>query len=347
MVERNIRIYKEALSSKRILVIKMSALGDVVLAIPSLKALREKFPRAHISVLVGLQCRQVLQRCPYINEIITYDNREKRNLSEMFRLLRRLQRGNFDIVIDLQNNRRSHIFGFLSFAPQRYGYDNKKFSFLLSYKVKEKKISLPPLKHQLGTLNMLGIKTVTPQLELWPSSFDFDWAETFLENQWLAKGQKLVGINVSASARWLTKSWSLEKFAQLANLLAAEHIRVVITGTPADRKIAQRLRQISGAKPIDACGKTSLMQFACLLKHCRVFLTSDSAPMHIAAAMKVPFVALFGPTDPQRHLPPAKDIIVIKKLLECSPCYQRRCRKITCMKRISVEEVYQAIKQFL
>ncbi len=347
MVERNIHVYEEALNSKRILVIKMTALGDVVLSVPALRALREKFPRAYISVLVSLQSRPILQRCPYINEVITYDNRDRRSMNEMIRLARRLQRGNFDIVVDLQNNRRSHILNALSFAPQRYGYDNKKFSFLLNYRVKEKKIPLSPVEHQFGSLSMLGIKSSIHQLELWPSSFDFDWAESFLQNQWLAGGQRLVGINISAGARWLTKRWSLEKFAQLADLLAREHIRVVITGTKLDRKMALRFRQLSKAKPIDACGKTSIMQFACLLKHCRVFITPDSAPMHIAAAMKVPFVALFGPTDPQRHLPPTRDFIVIKKSLKCSPCYRRKCRNVICMKRITVEEVYQAIKQLL
>jgi ADP-heptose:LPS heptosyltransferase len=122
---------------------------------------------------------------------------------------------------------------------------------------------------------------------------------------------------------------------------------VVITGVSADRKIAQRLCQRSKAKLINACGKTSIMQFACLLKHCCVFLTVDSAPMHIAAAMRVPFVALFGPTLPQRHLPPARNFIVIKKTVKCSPCYRRKCSKVICMKRITVEEVHQAIKKLL
>lgn len=347
MVERNIRVYEEAMNLKRILLIKMTALGDVVLAVPALRALREKFPRAYISVLVSLQSRPILQRCPYINELITYDHRDRKSIARMMRLARRLQRGNFDIVIDLQNNRRSHALSFLSFAPQRYGYDNKKFSFFLNYKVKERKTPLSPVEHQLGTLNMLGVKSSAPQLELWPSSFDFDWAKRFLENQWLAAGQKLVGMNISVSARWLTKRWSIEKFAQLANLLAKDYIRVVITGVSTDREIVQKLRQRTQAKPIDACGKTTIMQFACLLKHCQVFITPDSAPMHIAAAMKVPFVALFGPTEPRRHLPPAKDFIVIRKPLKCSPCYRRKCNGVSCMKRITVEEVYQAVKKLL
>lgn len=347
MVEKNISLYEEAINLKRILVIKMTALGDVVLSVPSLKALREKFPDAHISVLVGLRSRPILQRCPYIDELITYEDRDKGSTAKIFWLARRLQRSNFDIVIDLQNNRYSHILSFLSFAPQRYGYDNKKFSFFLNYKVKEKKASLSPVEHQLVTLKMLGIISSVPQLELWPSSFDIDWANNFFREQWLAAGQKLVGINISASARWLTKRWSLEKFVQLANLLAKEHIRVVITGTKADKKMAQRLCLRSLAKPIDACGKTSIMQFASLIKHCHVFLTPDSAPMHIAAAMKVPFIALFGPTSPQRHLPPGQDFIVIRKPLKCSPCYQRKCSNIVCMKKITVEEVYQAIKKLL
>jgi heptosyltransferase-1 len=130
--------------------------------------------------------------------------------------------------------------------------------------------------------------------------------------------------------------------------MGAKDIRVVITGTEKDILVANALLGSSRqAKIINACAKTSVNQLACLIKRCSVYISADSSPLHIAAAMGTPFVALFGPTDSRRHLPPAKDFIVLKKDLSCSPCYKTKCRRKSCLEAITPEEVLGAVNALL
>ena len=365
MAERTIDVYKEALSNFKILLIKISSVGDVILSTAAIKAVREKFgPHYKISLLVGEAAKDVLLRCPYIDELLVCDfkNRDK-GIRGFLGLARILRKKNFDITLDLQNNRRSHLLSFLSLAPDRYGYANKKCSLLLNHRIKDSKAPQEPLMHQFKILNMLGIELKEASLELWPSEEDQREMDEFLGSQWLSRETKLmalamreakplpyrlIGINISASLRWRTKNWPLDYTAKLCDDLSLRQLRVVITGTEKDLPQANLLiNNVKAVKPINACGKTTVNQLACLIKKCSVYISPDSAPLHIAAAVKTPFVALFGPTDPKRHLPPAKKFIVIKKDLTCSPCYKSKCKNKECMELIMPQEVLEAVEQLL
>lgn len=346
MAKRTIRVYKEVQATLRILAIKLSALGDVILAVPSLRALRESFPTAHIAVLVAAPFRSILDNCPYINRVIetSLKNRGYKDIRQTSSLLRRL---NFDIILDLQNNRRSHLLAYLSASNRRYGYDNGKFSFLLNRKIKDTKTALSPIEHQGRCLKLLGIEPGREDLELWPKENDEIWAEDFLKKHKKNKTSSLIGINLGASSAWFSKRWAVENFAALIDNLQDAGFEVVVTGKGEDKELVKRLRQLAKTNFIDAVNLTQTLQLACLIKHCNVYVTSDSAPLHLAYAMKTPVVALFGPTDPRRHAIASAKQIIIKKSLACSPCYKRRCRDHTCMKEISVEEVFEAIKELL
>jgi ADP-heptose:LPS heptosyltransferase len=178
-----------------------------------------------------------------------------------------------------------------------------------------------------------------------------DEAERFFADNWVKGGQELVGINIRASSRWYTKNWPPSYIAGLCDRLAKEfNIRVVLTGASQDSEIAGYITKLTKSKPIVAVGKTSLMALAALIKHFKIYLTPDSAPMHIASAMGTPFIALFGPTDPRRHVASSKDCIVICKSDEvaCSPCYSPTCLKnFKCMKKITVDEVLDAMRPYL
>ncbi|MFA6142941.1 MAG: glycosyltransferase [Candidatus Omnitrophota bacterium] len=352
MMESTLSVYQEALEIQNILVIKIGAIGDVILSIPSLRAIREKYPRANIKVLVGIQSREILDGCPYINDLVVCDLKKRhKSLRGLWRLGIGLRRSVFDIVIDLQNSRSSHILAVLSLAVLRYGYSNKKLSFLLNKTVKDDAPYLDPIDHQARTLALSGIKIVDKKLQLWPSESDEEAAQRFLADNWVKPEQMLAGINIRASERWITKNWSSESIAQLCDLLAKElNVRVVLTGTNSDSDFASRIVGMTRSKPIVAVGRTSLMELACLIRRFKVFLTPDSAPMHIASAVGANVVALFGPTDPARHLVPSRNCVVICKKgeLKCVPCYSPTCMKnFLCMKKITVEEVFNAMKGFL
>jgi heptosyltransferase-1/heptosyltransferase-2 len=350
MTAQTLDVYQEALSNFRALVIKLSSLGDVILSSAALRSIREKFPKGwRISALVGEESRDVLLGCPYIDELIVCDLKNKdRGLKGLLKTGSALRKRNFDLVVDLQNNRKSHILSYLTLAPDRYGYRNKKFGFLLNHSIQDDCIALEPVKHQFRVLGMLGIELKDPRLELWPSQDDADYVKELFASEWLSTQQKIIGINLSASRRWQTKAWPMGHIIKLCEELGRRDLRVVLTGTGQDVTAAQDLTQkVKGTKLINACGKTTINQLACLIRECSAYVSSDSAPLHVAAAAGVPFVALFGPTDPSRHLFPAKNFILLKKGLKCGPCYKPKCKNKRCMELISPQEVLEAIDRLL
>jgi lipopolysaccharide heptosyltransferase II len=374
MVKNTLDVYKDALENFKILIIKFSSLGDIILSTAAIRAIREKFsqncpecgdsPQRHlgmpkkdytsncmrqeISFLVGEESKDILLRCPYIDELLVCDFKNKdKGMRGFLKLANILRKKNFDTVIDLQNNRKSHILASLTLAFNRYGY-NRKFGLLLNHSIKDDGLPIEPVIHQFRILKMLGIDLKEPRLELWPSMEDERYVDEFLNSQWLSVNQRIVGINMSASQRWVTKSWPLNHTARLCEELGRRDIRILITGTEKELTLADTLmNMVKNTKLINACGKTTVNQLACLIKRCNVYISADSAPLHIAAASGVPFIALFGPTDPRRHLPPAKEYVVIKKDLPCRPCYKPKCKTKKCMKSIKPEEVLEAIDKLL
>ena len=341
MAKETLKVYEEALNGLNILVIKMSSIGDCVLSMPSLRAIRSKFKDAGIKVLVDLPSRDVFNNCPYINDRIVCDLKAKyKGTGGIWALGRYLQKECFDIVVDLQNNKTSHLLEFLSLAALRYGYDNKKWSFLLNNKVEDDRVQVDPVEHQARTLRLLGITEIDKTLELFPSVDDERWAKGFLGENWVKPGQMIMGINLRASAKWLTKNWPLANIAQLCDRLAARNIRTVITGSKEDTEAARRLLKMTRSKAISAVGRTSILELAALMRHFRCFVSPDSASMHIAMASGIPVVGLFGPTDPSRHFVPSVNSVYIRKEISCGPCYSPHCLKnFKCMKKITVDEV--------
>ncbi|MBU4346014.1 MAG: lipopolysaccharide heptosyltransferase II [Candidatus Omnitrophica bacterium] len=350
MVENTLNVYRQALENFKILIIKFSSLGDIILSTPAIKAIRDKFPPNYkISFLTSQECKEALLTCPYIDELLVSDFKNKdKGIKGLMQWGRILREKNFDMVVDLQNNRKSHILCALSLALTRYGYGNNKLGLLLNHRVKDEKPAIGPVTHQFRILQMLGINLENPNLELWPTPEDENYIEQFLSSEWISSTQRLVGINISASPKWTTKNWPLRQLTKLCQELSHRDIRFVITGTGRDLNSASALmNMLRSTKFINACGKTTVNQLACLIKRCSVYISPDSAPLHIACAVGTPFIALFGPTDPRRHLPPAKDCIVIKKDLACSPCYKSKCKTRTCMELISSEEVLEAVDKLL
>ncbi|MDD5730458.1 MAG: lipopolysaccharide heptosyltransferase II [Candidatus Omnitrophica bacterium] len=350
MVRNTVQLYEEAINSKKILVIKFSSLGDIILSTAAIKAIREKYPHGNkISFLVGTGSKDVLLGCPYIDELLVCDlkNNDK-GLRGLLKMADKLRKNNFDIVIDLQNNRKSHLLSRLTLALDRYGYDNKKFGFLLNHRIRDDKAPIDPVAHQFRILSMLGMELKEPHLELWPTQEDTRYIQDMLDAEWVSPHHKIIGINISASPRWITKIWPTQHMVRLCEEIGRRDIRVILTGSQNDCARADKLAQsVKNVKLINACAKTTVNQLACLIKRCQVYVSVDSAPLHVAAAMDTPFVAIFGPTDPRRHLPPAKKFVVIRKELSCSPCYKSKCRKQKCMELIKPEEVLAAIDSLL
>lgn len=351
MAQRTLAVYEELLESQRILVIKLSSIGDVVLVTASLKALRQKFPKAYITCLVGKPSKDVLKNCPYVDETMTYDYEDRdKGRYRFFKLALRLKSEHYDKVIDFQNNLKSHILSAMSMARETYGYNNGKAGFLLTHKIKNTNTHLPPVEHQFQVLKMLGINYSSKvRLELWPGAKEKKDVNALFEGEWLANSKRIVGINMAASDQWPTKNWPIEHIAKLCDMLTAKNVRVLITGMLKDRPRLMELMRLTKTKPADLVGKTNVLQLAEVIRKCQAYITPDSAPLHVAAAVHTPIIAFFGPTDPARHLPPAKHLTVIAKPLTCAPCYGRQCKILThaCMQDIAPEEVADKVFEVL
>jgi len=348
MYKKTIKVYNEALSLYRILIIKWSALGDIILSLQALKAIRAKFPKAKITLITSRQAREFLSRYNYIDEFIIYNNNKgAESIADILSISSELRRSSVDLVSDLQNNKKSHIISFLSLAPRRIGYRSRKLDFLLTEAVAGSKEAMPPVEHQFKMLKPLGINTIPEPDPFIVTDEEQEYADKLLQNAWIAKKERLVGINCGASQKWKSKAWPAEKIAKFCDLLAGKKIRVVITGTSDDAQEARKILMLARSKPIDITGKTSIMELAAVIKRCSVFVTSDSAPLHVAALSGTPFVALFGPTDPKRHLQPSGRYRIIYRKLRCSPCYRADCKHRDCMNKIRPEEISAAVTELL
>ncbi|MCA9398391.1 MAG: GT4 family glycosyltransferase PelF [Candidatus Omnitrophica bacterium] len=351
MAEQTLQVYEDLRNDLNILVIKISSIGDVILVVPSLKAIRKKFPKAHLYVLVGEEGRKILHNCPYVDGLIVYDHKNKdKKWWNFLRLVNKLRRHKFDKILDFQNSRKSHWLCFLSLPQESYGFDNKKWSFLLSNPVKNYKNDIPPVRHQFQILEQIGIKyDKKVHLELWPKAQDADYASGLLDSEWLGNAKQIVGINLSASEKWETKNWPKDYIVRLCDMLGAKNIRVLLTGMEKDKEAAVYVKKHAKSRPSAFIGKTDILQLAALIKRCSVYVTPDSAPLHIAASMRVPVVTFFGPTSSVRHLPPGDSIVVMERVMDCAPCYSPKCRIGThaCMKEISPEDVFQEIYRLI
>lgn len=345
MVERTLAVYDECLTRPNILIWKLSALGDVILSTPSLRAIRRRFPTGRLALVVGRSAYPVVARCPYLDEIlIDHPRRLGWDPWRLLRLRRRLRGGAFDLSIDLQNSRTTHLMAWWAGIPVRLGY-RRKFGWLLNRGVRLPRVVLTPIAHQHHLLRQAGIAPDGEALELWPAPQDEERARQLLELSGAPERRLLVGLHPGGSGRWRTKRWDLDRWARVCDALTQRDVRVVVTGGPDERRLGEELLRLTRTPPLVVIGETSLAELACLIKQCDVFLAHDSSSLHVAAAVGTLTVALFGPTDPRRHLAPTFTGQVIKKDVFCSPCYSPRCRTIThaCMKRIGVEEVLSAI----
>ncbi|MDD5195771.1 MAG: glycosyltransferase [Candidatus Omnitrophica bacterium] len=339
-LKRTAQIYEKTIALTRILVIKLSSLGDLILSLPSFKALRERFPDGKISVLTSKKYAPLLYGCPYVDEVITLDDDYKK-FKTILRISKDLRRKSFDYIIDLQNSRVSHIMSFLSFPRHSFGY-SLRLGKLLTRKIPYLR-SDDPLTSQERLLKLLGITFAEKKLVFWPQKPSAELN--------LPEGH-LIGINVSASARWVSKNWPTNNISTLIELINKNFpsYKIVLFGDESSRERAARIESMLYPKPINLAGKLTLRDLPQAVSKLKAFVTPDTATLHLAQSLKVPTIALFGPTDPSRHTIPAKNLYIVHKKLVCSSCYDPECKlreKNLCMEKIVPQEVFAIIKEII
>jgi lipopolysaccharide heptosyltransferase I len=315
----------------RILIVKPSSLGDVVHALPTVNLIRRRFPQAHISWLINNTLASLLSRSPIIDELILFERHRFGSLTQLpqfGKFLGTLGRRQFDVALDLQGLLRSGVMTWATRAGRRIGLSDAREGAGCFY---TEIVSVPrahAVDRYLLAARHLGCDTT-------PVEFPLGVSESVAREGLIA---------VSPSARWATKLWGGDKFAELIRCLPRE--RVVLTGSAAERELANQIAQ--GCRNL--AGQTDLFQLAELYRRCCVVITNDSGPMHLAAAVGTPVVAIFGPTDPALTGPYGSQHVVLRAGIACSPCFKDYCAnrvQMECMKLVSVEPVLEAAKKFL
>lgn len=337
---------------KKILVRGVNWIGDAVMTMPAISALKKALPETKISILAKPWVSSLFENNPDIDEIILYEDKHKSFLGK-FRLAGLLKRKGFCSSLLFQNAFDAALITFLAGIPQRIGYSRDLRKFLLTHPISfdDEDRKMHHIDYYLNLLKKSGINADYSLPYIYLKTDERLCARKLLNKL----QQPVIGINPGA-AYGSAKRWGSEKFAEVVQKIINElHGNVVIFGSASETKIADEIMSdplLSGlnSKIISMAGKTNLRQLSALISECGAFLTNDSGPMHISYAVRTPLVAIFGSTDPVLTGPPEHvKNIVIKKNIECSPCFKRTCSKpnILCMDEIKPDEVFQAIKTIL
>lgn len=321
-----------------ILIMKFGALGDIILSTPSISAIREQFPSSKITILVGEEHSFLLSSNPSVYNTIELPKAFLKNWSfrEFAKLIKRIQRESYDLVIDFQNNKKSHLLGFFSRIPVRLGY-HRKFGGLLTHSIDDDAKHLAPVEHQYYLLKELGIRCTEKRY--------LTLQENFSKKNHIQLPNPIVGINLTTSPRWKTKHWDSNNICMMVKKLLIRGYDVVLTGAEDYMHNLSSVSNIDTKRVVNLVGRTCLTQLISTIAQCCLYISPDSAPLHIAAALDIPIIGLFGPTDPKRHAPPYKVGAMMSTGMACSPCYKTQCRFKTnnCMKSLTPDLVLSEI----
>lgn len=336
---------------KTLLITRTDRIGDLVLSTPVFEALRKKFPNARIYALVLPATRDIVAGNPFIDEVLIYDKRGKhKSMLSSFFFAQSLRRLNIDCAIHLHPTNRVHLLSWTAGIPIRIGYDAKT-SYLLTHRI-------PSRKHEGGrheseyNFDLLKLLDI-PQPEIIQPLFTVDDVSEkqlagILEKHGLGQGEYIV-LSPSASCR--SKIWPAASFATLADRLwkkTGKHI--VLVGSEGDRDIISRVADAMQSPMINLAGALSLKLLAALFKKATLLISNDSGPAHVAAALDIPVVSLFGRNDsglaPSRWRPLGKKSRYLHKQVGCVRCLAHDCEKeYACLRSITPDEVYALIEK--
>ncbi len=335
-------------SVRSIVLINTTALGDTLFSTPAIRAIRGAFPKAKIIALVSPTAKEVLLYNPHLNGIIDHPGRV--NLPFFFRLpslLRKIRQEAFDVAVVLHGNDPDAVpLAYLSGATYRFGLAKSRLAFLLTHPFAFDIPDTHYIHMWLTHLKGLGISFKGEEMEIFLSREEEDAAERILVAQRLSPG-RIVGIHPFAN-KLRDKLWSFDRVVELGAAIVREGYTPLLFGGLSERKVAEEMAEQSEGRMISLAGRLTLRQTMALIKRCVLFISVDSGPLHVAQALGVPTVALFGPSDPKLTGPLLSPAVVVYNKWECSPCGWRPCPyQVACMDSIGVEDVVNAARSLL
>ncbi len=340
-----------------ILIVKLSAIGDVVHTLPSLKALRTLYPDAHITWIVEEASSDILYHHPDLDRVIVSyrkrwikDLKKFKNIKSTFAeirtIIKKIRDRRYDLVIDFHGLFKSALFVFLSGGKRKLGYDSMQElnGLFLTDKIYED-MQKHAVERYLDLIRYAGYDGPVLKASITIEPEDQRRVLTLLDKNHVDINEPFV--TVSPVALWDTKLWNNEKFAHLCDRISSElKVAIILTGNRKEGRLTQ-IESLMEYPVVNLGSSTTLRELAYLYSLSKLLITTDSGPMHIAAAVGTPTIALFGPTDPGRTGPYGNGHLIIRRNVPCSPCFLKSCNSMKCMNDISVEEVLKAVQNKL
>jgi 3-deoxy-D-manno-octulosonic-acid transferase/heptosyltransferase-1 len=344
----------------KILIVKLSAIGDVIHTLPALCALRRHWPAAQIDWVVEEAAADLVVGHPDLDRVMVSRRkawirdlkdrfRRKAAVAEIKRFIGELRHTRYDLILDFQALLKSALVVAAARGRRKVGFGPGLEHMEHSYHVLTERIRPPSMEVHALTRNLmmvqaLGVPVSAVDYRLPVTGADRTAVDRLLRSGGFDDTRPLMAIN--PVAQWPTKLWPENRFALLADELATRYdASVVFTGGGGDRRVVERIIGAMKQPALDLSGRTSLKQLAALYQRARLVVSTDTGPMHLAAAIGTPVVALFGPTAPWRTGPFGPGHQIVRAPAPCAPCFKRRCDIGGCMDRISVERVLAAVEK--
>ena len=352
---------------RRILVIRLDLIGDLVLSLTVVQALRRTYPDAEIDLLAVPASGKIAMHDADLHEVIGYDPNVWRRPKALFqfqhwreacRLLKRLRGRRYDLAVSVFGDWAA-ILAVLSGAPRRVGFGRESYFGFMTDSVAGRHWQPGDHKHEVDyclQLAQAAGATVTPEDRVPRLSVDpqaLQEVALLLRQEGVQENRPLIACHVSSN-NGQSKRWPIPYWATLLDRLIREQdVQVILTGAPVDLPLIEEIMGRMNERPINMAGKTSLPQLAALLQRANLMITGDSGPMHIAAAVATPLIAIHGPTDPAQSGPVSPKATILRSSIWCSPCYNARdtadCRFHTtqCMKDVTPSQVFAVVREKL
>ncbi len=337
-----------------ILIVKLSAIGDVIHTLPSLGALRRLYPYAHITWVVEEAAADLVVNHPYLDQVLISrrkswakdikDGKFQPAWREIRSFIKQLKSRRYDLVIDFHGLFKSAMIVFLSRGKRKLGYDSwqELSGLFLNEKIPED-MNKHAVDRYLDFPRHLGATIETPDFIL-PANPEAEARALRLLASHTLEKKKYIAVN--PVALWETKLWDNRKFAELADAIQ-ERLKIPVVFTGSNKESLDEITSQMKTKGIHLGGQTTLPELACIYQEARAVITTDSGPMHLAAALGTPVFALFGPTDPARTGPYGTGHTIIRADLPCSPCLLKKCATRQCMEDITPEQVFDEVKKMI
>jgi heptosyltransferase-2 len=320
-------------------------IGDVVMTFPAIAAVRETLPAARVTVLVKPWVADLVRMHPAVDEVLVYERPGRHEgAGGILRLARELKARRFDAAILLQNAIEAAIIARLAGIPVRAGYSTDARGLLLTHPVRLE-AGIKAVHQSLYYVEMLEALGFTPSrapLALTPTDAQRIAAEQHLVRFGIAGRRPIVGMAPGA-AYGPAKRWFADRFAAVADRLAERFsCPVLLFGSQGDRPSTEAVRSAAKTAIVDVAGRTNLGDAVALIARCDLFITNDSGLMHVAGALGVPTVAIFGSTNPKTTYPLGERTVLVRRPVDCSPCLKQECpADFRCMDLVTVDEVLE------